>query len=488
MITWMQRHKKYLIVTIWISTIAFIGAGFVGWGQYSYGDKAGAVAKVGEIEISQGELQKSYSNLYSQYNKMFQGNFDEEKAKQFGLQKQALNQLTQQALILNLARSYNLQVSDDELLAELKTQKYFFNNGVFNKEVYKQVLSRNNLTMKEYEDDVKKELLMKKTLKLLPVKASENELAIFDTLGNIADKLNYKVLTADAIKITPTDKKLKTFWETKKADFSTEVTYDIEYIKQEKVSKTYEKDQITSFYADNKNHFKDSEGKIKPLAKVKEDVLNELNMDSTKNRALRTYISFKKNKLTSKSKIVSQNISATHNPYNHEVLSKIAKLSITSPFLKPVLVNGEYFIIKLLKVNESHPKTFEQAKADVLPLYVSQTKKDKLLKLADASVSSFKGTTTDFITIADSEKLSDLSQTEAKNFLEKLFVSKNKNAYVVLDNGKIVLYNILEQRMLTNKSTEQNKNVVGLKSNIFNQALITKLQNRYKTEIFVKGL
>ena len=488
MITWMQRHKKYLIVTIWISTIAFIGAGFVGWGQYSYGDKAGAIAKVGEIEISQGELQKSYSNLYAQYNKMFQGNFDEEKAKQFGLQKQAFKQLTQQALILNLAASYNLQVSDEELLAELKTQEYFFDNGVFNKDIYKQVLSRNNLTMKEYEDDVKKELLIRKTLKLLPVKASDNELAVLNTLSNIADRLNYKVLTADAIQIDTTDKALKAFWETRKADFSTEITYDIEYIKQEAVSKSYETDQIATYYADNKNHFKDSEGKIKPLEEAKEAVVKELDEDSTKNVALRTYITFKKDKLSDDIKVITQNISATNNPYNADVLTKIAKLSITSPYLKPVQVNGEYFIIKLMKVNESHPKTFEQAKADVLPLYISQTKKDKLLELADTSVSSFNGTTTDFITTSDLDKFSDLSQTEAKNFLEKLFLSKKKNAYVVLDNGKVVLYNILEQKMLDNKSTKQSENVVGLKSNIFNQALITKLQNRYKTETFVKGL
>jgi len=155
MITWMQRHKKYLIITIWISTIAFVGAGFVGWGQYSYGDKAGAVAKVGEIEVSMGDLQKAYSRLYNQYNKVFQGNFDEEKAKSFGLQKQALKQLIDQSLILNLANDYDLRVSDAELLSEIKSQDFFFKDGVFSKEVYKTMLSRNNLGMKEYEKDVK---------------------------------------------------------------------------------------------------------------------------------------------------------------------------------------------------------------------------------------------------------------------------------------------------------------------------------------------
>ena len=162
MITWMQRHKKYLIVTIWISTIAFVGAGFVGWGQYSYGDKAGAIAKVGSVEITMGELQKSYSNLYNQYSQMFQGEFDEEKAKSFGLKSQALQFLTQQALVLNLAKSYDLQVSDAELLDEIKKQEFFHKDGVFDKEIYKQVLSRNNLSVKEYEADVKKELLIKR--------------------------------------------------------------------------------------------------------------------------------------------------------------------------------------------------------------------------------------------------------------------------------------------------------------------------------------
>jgi len=297
MITWMQRHKKYLIITIWISTIAFVGAGFVGWGQYSYGDKAGAVAKVGEIEITMGELQKGYSRLYSQYNKMFQGNFDEEKAKQFGLQKQALQQLTQQALILNLADSYDLEISDAELLAELKTQEAFFDNGVFDKEIYKQVLSRNNLNMKEYETDVKKSLLIQKTLNLLPVKASTNESNILNTIMQIADKVNYKILSNKDIAIDTSDASLKPFWETVSQKFMTEMSYEVNYIKQEKLAQSYDEAKIAKRYQENKTHFKDSEGKILSLEKAKDAVIAELNAKATKDKALRTYIAYKKGKL-----------------------------------------------------------------------------------------------------------------------------------------------------------------------------------------------
>jgi len=67
MISWMQKHNKYLVVTIWVATIAFIGAGFVGWGTYQYGSKAGTVAEVGSIEISQEKFNFTYQNLYQRY-------------------------------------------------------------------------------------------------------------------------------------------------------------------------------------------------------------------------------------------------------------------------------------------------------------------------------------------------------------------------------------------------------------------------------------
>ncbi len=349
MITWMQRHKKYLIITIWISTIAFVGAGFVGWGQYSYGDKAGAVAKVGNIEISMGELQKSYSALYNQYNKVFQGDFDEERAKSFGLKAQALKQLTNQALILNLAASYDLQITDAELLAEIKAQDYFFKDGLFNKDIYKEILSRNNLSIKDYEKDVKKELLIKKTLQLLPIKTNDNEAEIFNTIMKIADKINYEVLNNDQISVDTSDDALKPFWETRQQDFMGEVSYDISFIKQEKLSNSFDAAKINEYYNENKTHFKDKDGKVLPLADAQESILEELNAKATKDLALRTYIAYKKDKLTPELTSSTATVSASNNPFDTETLQKIAELSPTSPFLKPVLLNDEYYIFKLEK-------------------------------------------------------------------------------------------------------------------------------------------
>ncbi len=442
MITWMQRHKKYLIVTIWISTIAFVGAGFVGWGQYSYGDKAGAVAKVGEVEVSMGELQKTYSRLYNQYNEMFQGDFDEEKAKSFGLQKQALKQLVDQALIINLAKEYDLRVGDKELLEEIKQQEFFFKDGVFSKEVYKTMLSRNNLTMKEYEEDVKKQILIQKVLTLLKVKTNKNEENILTTLLSIADKIDYKVLSDKDININASDDVLKPYWERKKQNFMTQVSYDIEYIKHDS--------------------------------------------NSTKKDALRTYIDFKKSELKPDVKITKATLSTLNNPFNPQTLQEIAELKLASPFMKPVKIDDTYYTIKLEKVNHSEPKTYEMAKNDVKSIYIQEQKRLKLQELAKNSYETFKGTTTDFITQTDSDKLTLLSSDDAAKFLNELFMKQDKKGFIEISDGKIVLYNILEQKMLEN--SQQDESLAQLKSSIFNDGLLSKLRSKYNTEIFIEGL
>jgi len=488
MITWMQRHKKWLIITIWISTIAFVGAGFVGWGQYSYGDKAGAVAKVGNIEITQGELQKSYSNLYVQYNKMFQGNFDEEKAKQFGLQKQALNQLTQQALILNLAASYDLSVSDAELIAALKEQRYFFKNGVFDKETYKQVLSQNRLSTKEFEAGLKKDLLIKKTLALLPSEATQKETKVLDTILNIADKINYKVLSQEDIILTPTDDALKAFWEGSKNNYMSDKAYVVKYITQSKLSKTYDDATVANYYNDNKTHFKDGTGKILPLDAAKEAVVQELNTKATKDKALRSYIAFKKGKLPQEITVTTVTLSESNNQFSAEALEKIAALSLTAPYMKPLLVDDVYHTFELIKIIPAAPKKFEEAKDAVVVAYNQEMKKKKLLELANNSLAKFSGENTPFITVEDKKLLTALSEAEANEFLQQLFSSDKKRSYITLANGKIVLYYILEQKLLEKTNSDLKESMTKIKTAMFNEALIKRLQSKYKTEIFIQGL
>ena len=485
MISWMQKHKKWLIITIWISTIAFIGAGFVGWGAYSYGDKASAVAKVGDVEITVAEFQKAYSDIYNQYAQVFRGNFDKEKAKAFGIDKQALKKLIDQALILNLAKEYEVSVSDEELAKTIASLPYFQRNGKFDKQLYKQILSQNNIKIKDFEEGLRKELTIAKMLHLLPVKTSSNEANIADTLFNIADKVKYKLLNASDIQVNVSEKELKMFWEKNKEKFKTEVAYVIEYIVQQPLHKHYDDKQIQEYYNDNKTHFRSTDGKILPLDKAKESVIAELDAKETKKAALRSYIDFKKGKTQTTQKAT---LSASHNPFDTDVLKKVSTLSPTSPYLKPVPYKNGYLIIKLVSIIPAKIKSFEEAKAEVLPLYITQKRKEKLLELAKKSVEHFDGSTSDFITIKDSDKLKELKPDVAKKFLSKLFTKQTKKGYVVINNENIVLYDILEQKLLTNTHKESVQIVNRIKQNLFDENLIKTLRSKYEIEIYYKGL
>ena len=488
MITWMQRHRKYLVITIWISTIAFVGAGFVGWGQYSYGDKASAIAKVGDVPITQRNFQQAYSNLYAQYNQLFQGNFDEAKAKEFGLQQQAFRSLIDAALILNLANEYKLRVSDRELYEYIKAQPYFYKNGAFDKDTYKKVLMQSKMTMKEYEDDIRKSLLAKKVLHLLLGNVTELEKEAYAMSTAIADKIRYKLLSPSMISIAPTQEELKKFWENRKFDYMSEPRYTIETVRVAIEKGEHSEEQIVEYYKTHKLDFRGLDGKILPLNEVKEGVTAALDAKETNKKAKKIYIAYKKGKLDASIQPAKESFTQSTSPYALELFNEIAALDTEKPFLKPRKVGNEFVIIKLIKVTASKPKSFEEAKTEVEKQFVSQERQKQLLTLAQESVKNFQGDVTDFLSIDDVSKVSGLESAQAKEFLDKIFKSEQKRGYIELSDGNIVLYDILEQKMLKEKITNDTNAVARIKSMLLDRGLVKLLEDKYPTEIFVKGL
>ncbi|MDP1785510.1 MAG: SurA N-terminal domain-containing protein [Sulfuricurvum sp.] len=450
MITWMQHHRKYLVVTIWVSTIAFIGAGFVGWGQYSYGDKASAVASVGDVSITADELQKTYSSLFNQYNELFQGKLDEKQAQQFGLQRQALKMLTDQALILNLAESYKLTVSDEELFNLIKSQEAFAKSGSFDKEMYANVLRKNNLTIKEYEAAMRKELLIQKTLYLFaPVARTLESDAIASAMG-VADKIEYKLLTPDMVTISHDEAGIKAYWEKHHNEFKKEAVYELSLIRKSSTTPT------------------------------PDDVMEK--------EALRLYIDFKKGKLPSTQPIEKLSITASTSPFPSELFKEITALSEEKKFLKPRKLGNDYVIVKMDTFHPATNKTYAEAKAEANAGYINEMKKSKLQELAQNSYKTFTGTVSDFIIHTQSAKLGGLSASESSEFVNKLFATKQKQGFLTLKSGNVILYNVLEQKLLEDTMVAEENTAMKLKGNLLNQKLMKMLESKYPIKIYAEGI
>jgi len=486
MITWMQRHRKYLVITIWISTFAFIGAGFVGWGQYSYGDKAGAVAKVGDISITQRQWQQAYNNLYSQYNQIFQGNFDQEQAKSFGLEDQALKQSIEQALILNLANSYNLMITEKELSDAIIAQNMFFENGHFSKALYTKVLKQNGLNISDYENDMRDSMLIRKVLALFQSAPITLENETFNMASAIADQIEYKLLDANTITLDTSDTALKSYWEMRQQNYMSAPSYDIEVLIQEPISANATEAEIEAFYKENRLDFKDAEGKILEFAQAKDTVIAALDDKATNKQALRGYIAFKKEKLDESTKPQAMRVSLDNNPLDAETLTKITALKATSPFIKPVKINDRYTTVKLITTNPATPKSFEEAKLAVLEDYKRDQQSQQLQKLAQDSVASFKGQVSPYLT-AQSKSVTGLNDAEALEFIKQLFAATQKRGYIVLGEEKVVLYNIIDQKIQESDATDSAMQVARLKASLFDKNLIEMLKTKYSIESFVGG-
>jgi len=489
MISWMQKHNKYLVWTIWVATVAFIGAGFVGWGSYSFGSKAGNVAKVGNIEIPQTKLNMVYSNLYNQYNQMMQGKLDDKKAKEMGLIKQAFATLATQAKILNFAKDAGIIVSDKEVADALETIKAFQKDGSFNKEIYQGYLRNQRLKAKAFEETLREELIINKTLDLFNVDALPLETEAVSAAMNVADKLAYKVLTPSDVDFTVDESKLKAYWERQKENYMTKKAYELSVVWTPSSDTAVTDDALKAFYEENSFNYTDANGKQLSFDKAKEQVTKDLKLRKTKKTAQKNYIAFKKGKLSSTETLTL--------PVGDLKLSKALWDEIQQKnkgdILKPKIVGDKYATVKIDNIKEPSVMTYEESKEEVSKSYITQAKKEALLTLAESTLKNLdnaNATISDFVTLEKHDNLKPLNSQESLQFLQKLFTSKKEKGIIsVLD--KVIVYNIKEQKLLPmdeNKTEAVKQTVNQMKKRTFESNLIEMLDKKYPTEVYMGGL
>lgn len=489
MISWMQKHNKYLVWTIWIATIAFIGAGFVGWGSYSFGSKAGNVAKVGSIEIPQTKLNMAYSSIYSQYNEAMQGTLDEQKAQEMGLIKQAFAQLATQAKILNFAKDLGLIVSDAEVAQRLQEIQAFQKEGIFNKEIYDGYLKTQRLKAKVFEETLREELIIQKTLALLTVEALPLEEEAISAAMNVSDKLAYKVLTMDDLDFVVEEEKVKAQWEIQKENFLTAQTYELSILWTQSKDTAVTEDEVKAYYETNSFNYTEASGKQLPFEEAKALATKDLKLKKTKKAAQKDYIAFKKAKVDNSEKLT---LTLGDSKLTDEVWNELKTKSV-GDIIKPKIVGDTYATIKIENVIAPKVMTYEEAKEEVTTLYVNQAKKEALLVLAETTLQNFNqndAIISDFVKFEENVNLESLNNQESLQFLQKLFTSSKENGIIsVLD--KVIVYNILEQKLILT-DVNQTESVVQtankLKQNTFESNLIKMLDKKYPTEVYTGGL
>lgn len=493
MLTWMQHNKKYLVITIWISVIALVGASVLSWGMYDFNiNRNSSVAIVNDEKISFSEFNTRYRQIFSYYNQISNGTLDEESAKDIGIEQLALNSLIEDKLLLNFAKELGFNASEAEILQKLANTSVFQNsNGDFNKSVYYELLELNALTPKDYEQGLSNEIILEKLSQLFSFPATEEELKMLAASYFMQDSLNIAKLEYAPKDIVVNEEELEKLWQENKNEYKTQKSYEISsYFLSAKDEKIDEK-ELENFYNNEKekSKYKDFSGKIMSFADAKKEVRRDYMLERLKEEANAKFVDLKNGKINFQK---DENITESDVYYPLELLSRAKKGEILRPF---EYENG-YIIVRLNEALPSRIKSFKEARAEILPLYKSNEAKKNLEEKAKQSLNTFQGQNIGFVSresAKDETKINDniLNDSEFSYFLMNVFNSEQNSSYVLVNDEKAILYKIVKQKLNVDSNIFKQyesmlkQNLQTLKADEIKQELVKELQKRYKIKIYI---
>lgn len=484
MITWMQKHKKYLVVTIWVSTIAFVGAGFVGWGAYDFNkSRATSVAKVGDIDITIQKFQSGYSRLYSFYANSLGKDISDEEADQIGLKEATLNSLIQESLLLNYAKDLGLSANDDEIVAELVNTPSFQINGTFDVKQYETVLKSLRTTPSAYEAELKDKLILAKLFRAFNLSANDidTELVAANTLLN--DEISAKIITASVP--SPSEDELKASWEKSKDLYLTSQKYELSSYFIPVSNESASDEKLKAFYEENRGDYRDGEDKIMSFENAKSAVIADFALKNAKRAALEEYVKIKKGE----SNATATSISVSSEDSKNLNIDEIKKAKI-GEVLKPMESNGGFMIVKVENIIKPQPKSFEEAKEQVKTSIIASKSKKALEESAKAALANKTGFNLSAkISKTDTEILG-LSAENSISLINKIFSSSAKDGYIVFSDIAVA-YEIKKQNLLDNEKfstfkTAFSSNATALKNSQLENGLLSSLTKKYKIEKYFK--
>jgi peptidyl-prolyl cis-trans isomerase D len=173
----MRREKKkflgILLLPLMFGLVAYLIPGMPG-GAWGRGLGASVLAKVGSAEISSSE----FIGSYQRFLRSGQFPYDRQFLKTLQVDRQILNQLVSREIMLNEANRLGIDATANELQQKIFALPYFQDNGNFAFNRYKAILEQNGMTVQQFEDGVREEIIQEKLRNLITdsVTVSEKEL------------------------------------------------------------------------------------------------------------------------------------------------------------------------------------------------------------------------------------------------------------------------------------------------------------------------
>lgn len=273
MLKTMRKNVKSLAPTLWLVIAAFIITIFAVWGGAGRMERTGGPANLATIGKEKISVDSFMQNVMVRIDSLRQefGSIDKNLITQLNLPQQVLEQMIQQTLLLQLARDLGIEATKEEVRDKIVSYPVFQKDGKFiGFEEYKRILDWNRISLADFENNLKKEIIMDKTVELLGagITVSRDEIWEYYQEQNETARIEYVILETENIELPeePEEEELKEYFTQNRDNYKlperrsgTLVLFETEDIKKEVELSDSE---IQNYYDENAGRFKEPE-KIK---------------------------------------------------------------------------------------------------------------------------------------------------------------------------------------------------------------------------------
>lgn len=264
----MRKNVKSLAPILWIVIAAFIITIFAVWGG-GVGEKRAesTIARVGKEKISADLYSQNLRQRLETLRREFK-ELNRNFIQQLNIPQQVLEQIIQQSLLLQLAQDMGIDATPEEIREKIMSYPVFLKDGKFiGFEEYKRILDLNRIPLSQFEQSLRKEIIIDKLIKTLTAGVTVTEEEIWQNYktNNESARLEYVVVETEKTELEeePRSEEIRAYFEENKERFQIPEKREgvMVFLKTDELKNEIELEEreIEKYYKDNLSQFKEPE-------------------------------------------------------------------------------------------------------------------------------------------------------------------------------------------------------------------------------------
>ena len=282
MLDLMRKHARNWIMKVLLGIIIVVFVFY--FGTTGGKQQAETLAVVSGKTIAYVDVAREHQNLIQFYRQRLGPALNDEALNRLNLKQIALDNLIQQAIVLQKAREMQLTVSDEEVRASILAMPAFQRGGSFDEKTYQQALRFNKSTPEDFERMQKNTLIMSQFLGLIQEGVRVSDMDVYDLYRFQNEKVNLQFVQispgAFRDKINPTEQDLDAYLKAHGQVFRVPERIHVLYLsfrgEDFAPGVTVADAEITDYYDRHADQFKTAGGKRQALTEVKTKIAAQI--------------------------------------------------------------------------------------------------------------------------------------------------------------------------------------------------------------------